>query len=78
MAYTPELSQRYSCTLRRIAWALNEPMTVTIEIILDHVTNTISGARVCAKCRDKTRCNECAFCKKNNCEKGLVSKLGGK
>ncbi len=27
MAYTPELSQKSSCTLRRISWALNIPMT---------------------------------------------------
>ena len=65
MAYTPELNQRYSCTLRRIAWALDEPMTVTIKMVLDYATNAIESAKVCEKCRDKTRCNECAFYKKN-------------
>jgi len=65
MAYTPELNQRYSCTLRRIAWALGVPMTVAIKMVLDHVTMEIESARVCAKCRDKTRCHQCAFYKKN-------------
>lgn len=65
MAYTPELSQKYSCTLRRIAWALDEPMTVTIKMVLDYATNAIAGKRVCEKCRDKTRCHQCAFYKKN-------------
>ena len=78
MAYTPELSQKYSCTLRRIAWALDEPMTVAIKIVLDHTANAIESAKVCEKCRDKTRCHECAFYKENNCKKCPVSKLGGK
>jgi hypothetical protein len=34
LAYTPELSLRSSCTLRRISWALNVPMTVGIEYVL--------------------------------------------
>ena len=65
MAYTPELNQEDSCTLRRIAWALDEPMTVAIKIVLDHTANAIESAKVCAKCRDKTRCHQCAFYKKN-------------
>lgn len=78
MAYTPELNRKYSCTLRRIAWALDVPMTVAIKMVLDHTAKSIESAKVCEKCRDKTRCHECAFCKENNCEKGPVSKLGGK
>jgi hypothetical protein len=27
MAYTPELSLKHSCALRRLAWALDIPMT---------------------------------------------------
>lgn len=65
MAYTPELSQKYSCTLRRIAWALDLPMTVAIKIVLDYATNAIANVKVCEKCRDKTRCHECAFYKEN-------------
>jgi hypothetical protein len=33
MAYTPELSLRSSCTLRRISWALGVPMTKCIESV---------------------------------------------
>jgi hypothetical protein len=33
MAYTPELSLRSSCTLRRISWALGVPMTEGIEFV---------------------------------------------
>ena len=35
MAYTPELSDKSSCTLRRIAWFLNIPMTTALEQIVD-------------------------------------------
>jgi len=61
MAYTPELSQRHSSTLRRIAWALELPMTKAIERVFDHVGNTVDHTKVCKKCRDKTKCNECVF-----------------
>ena len=37
MAYTPELSYQSSCTLRRIAWALDMPMTQAMERIFEHL-----------------------------------------
>ena len=61
MAYTPELSQKHSCTLRRIAWALDKPMTKAIEDVFDHISNTVDNRKVCKKCRDQTRCCDCAF-----------------
>ena len=61
MAYTPELSQRHSCTLRRIAWALDMPMTKAIERVFDHVGMTVNHEKVCQKCRDRTKCSECIF-----------------
>jgi hypothetical protein len=61
MAYTPELSQRHSCTLRRIAWALNKPMTIAIEDVFEYVGLIIDRYRVCQACRDKTKCSDCIF-----------------
>ncbi len=61
MAYTPELSYRSSCTLRRIAWALNTPMTKTLERIFEHLTEILDREKVCEGCRDKTRCDDCVF-----------------
>jgi len=61
MAYTPELSNRYSCTLRRIAWALNLPMTRAIEAVLDQYCQAIDRQATCRACKDPTRCCECAF-----------------
>ena len=65
MAYTPELSHKSSCTLRRIAWALNIPMTQAIERVFDHMPVILDTEKVCKGCRDKTRCDECAFNNKN-------------
>jgi len=61
MAYTPELSLHHSCTLRRISWALNVPMTVGIEYVFDYLSLILDRHKVCEKCRDKTRCKNCAF-----------------
>lgn len=61
MAYTPELSQEYSCTLRRIAWALEKPMTRAIEDVLDYVGKVIDKRQVCQSCRDKSKCSGCLF-----------------
>jgi hypothetical protein len=64
MAYTPELSYRGSCTLRRLAWFRRKPMTKTIEALLEATARTMAEIRpgeVCSKCRDHSKCDECAF-----------------
>lgn len=61
MAYTPELSYRSSCTLRRIAWALNMPMTKAMERVFDHLAEILDRDKVCEGCRDKTKCDDCVF-----------------
>ena len=61
MAYTPELSQKHSCTLRRIAWALGMPMIRAFEEVFDYVGRIIDKTKVCEPCRDRTRCGECVF-----------------
>ena len=61
MAYTPELSQRHSGTLRRIAWALDQPMTTTLEAVFDWVGTAADPNKVCPFCQDKSLCQECVF-----------------
>ncbi len=61
MAYTPELSQEHSSTLRRLAWSMDIPMTRAMDEIFTWLPEKMDKAKVCAKCRDKTRCPECAF-----------------
>ena len=61
MAYTPSLPRKYSSTLRRIAWARNEPMTRTIQIVIDEYSKSVERERICKLCRDKTKCSCCVF-----------------
>jgi hypothetical protein len=61
MAYTPELDIEHSRTLRRIAWSMNMPMTRAMEEIFTWLPAQLDKAKVCGKCRDKSRCSECAF-----------------
>jgi hypothetical protein len=74
MAYTPELSGKSSCTLRRIAWALGVPMTKAIEEVFDYLPTILDSKKVCDYCKDKTRCSGCVF--KNSKGKELKSKSG--
>lgn len=61
MAYTPELSQEHSGTLRRIAWALEVPMTKAMEEVFDYLGNVIDKKKVCESCRDDSFCKQCSF-----------------
>ena len=61
MAYTPELSFRNSCNLRRLAWSLNKPMTQTLEIVVEEYSKAQKREQVCILCRDKTKCDHCLF-----------------
>ena len=61
MAYTPEMSMEASCTLRRIAWAMEMPMTKTMERVFETLPQILDTRLICKSCRDKSKCSECAF-----------------
>jgi len=61
MAYTPELSMRSSCTLRRLSWALGVPMTQGIEFLFEYLPQILDREKVCQGFRDRTKCADCAF-----------------
>jgi hypothetical protein len=61
MAYTPELSKRSSSILRRIAWALERPMTETMEMIFDSMPRMLDQDKICAMCKDRSQCKGCIF-----------------
>ncbi len=48
MAYTPELSLKSSQTLRRIAWALDKPMTETLELIVRNFSTSLDRKKICS------------------------------
>ena len=61
MAYTPELTYENSCTLRRIAWAEGMPMTKALDSIIQTIAGQLDHSKVCALCKDKTKCSDCRF-----------------
>lgn len=71
MAYTPTLSQPYSAMLRRIAWAINKPMTQTLMAILN--TLNLDAEKICENCRDMSQCGICIL--NGNNENTLLNNL---
>jgi hypothetical protein len=63
MADTQELSQKHRETLRRIAWALDQPIAATLEAVLDLVWKVADTKQICYSCRDKSFCQDCDFYK---------------
>jgi hypothetical protein len=61
MGYTPELSLKHSCTLRRLAWALDMPMTKAMEKVFEFLPEILDSEKVCQACRDKSKCSDCQF-----------------
>ena len=67
-AYTPPLTLLMSATLRRIAWSINKPMTITIVLIIKAVLTLLDKTLICPKCKDKSFCNHCPFNKYTTAE----------
>lgn len=61
MAYTPELNETASATLRRIAWSLGQPMTKTMNAIFIKLPTMIDKEKVCKNCKDPSACDICGF-----------------
>ena len=64
MAYTPELSQTGSATLRRLAWHLQKPMTKSLEMLIELTAIKMAEMRpgeVCSRCQDDSICEVCLF-----------------
>jgi hypothetical protein len=61
MSLMSKLRFRDSCSLRRVAWALNIPMTEAIEMVFIYVPNVVDKKKVCRGIRDKNKCKYCIF-----------------
>jgi len=64
MAYTPELSQIGSATLRRLAWYMGKPMTKSLERLIEMTAIKmveVKPGEICLKCKDNSICKECPF-----------------
>lgn len=61
MAYTPELNQRHSGALRRLAWAVGMPMSKTLAQLFEFIGTQADPFRICEACKDRSFCPDCIF-----------------
>ena len=59
--YSPQINQQSVFVLRRIAWAIGQPMTVSLDQIIAAILSKINITAVCSSCKDKQRCVMCPF-----------------
>ena len=59
--YVPKLSKQSLCRLRRIAWAVDRPMTKTLDAVIEYIACHIDQKAVCTTCRDNSRCKICGL-----------------
>ena len=56
--YTPQMNEESIFLLRRVAWAAEQPMTLTLDACVLSLTEQLDRDHLCQSCRDR-RCNEC-------------------
>ena len=64
--YSPQFSELAAVSVRRFAWAINKPMTETVEVMVKLMSSIIDPSKVCLSCQDSGKCQECIFCKQVN------------
>jgi len=61
MGYGPRLRPCTCISLKRLAWAMNLPMSLTLENIIKIIPRLIESKVICNGCRDATACDDCYF-----------------
>ena len=59
--YSPDFSFSACVSVRRLAWALEKPMTKTIDHMVQLLPSLFDPSTVCPSCKDKSICKLCAF-----------------
>jgi len=59
--YGPALSELSAVTVRRLAWAMGANMGQAVEVLVKALPAFINTEKVCALCKDTTKCPACAF-----------------
>jgi len=61
MPYTPALNEELICTLRRMAWHAEKPMTKVLEEAVIARAKKFSQAEICSACLDSSKCELCLY-----------------
>jgi hypothetical protein len=59
--YTPQFSPQATVTIRRLAWALRLSMPKAVDRVVTALPSVFPPSLVCPRCKDNTKCNQCAF-----------------
>jgi hypothetical protein len=59
--YTPQFSALASVSVRRLAWAMGKPMPAAVDRMVKLLPYIVDSSKVCHVCKDKAKCEGCAF-----------------
>jgi hypothetical protein len=59
--YSPNFSEIAAVSVRRLAWAMGANMGQAVDVMVKSLPAFINAEKVCALCRDKSKCSACAF-----------------
>jgi hypothetical protein len=59
--YSPPFSEMTAVSVRRLAWALQTPMGKAVDFMVSCLPAFIQTEKVCAACKDKSKCKNCTF-----------------
>jgi len=59
--YSPNFSEIAAVTVRRLAWAMSTNMGQAVDVMAQSLPAYINAEKVCAACRDNSKCKVCAF-----------------
>jgi hypothetical protein len=66
--YSPPFSGLAVVSVRRLAWAMGKPMSSAVDLMVRLVPSVLDPAKVCLACKDKSKCELCAFRQANPAE----------
>jgi hypothetical protein len=59
--YSPQFSEVSAVSVRRLAWSLGVSMPKAVDQVVGLLPSLFSPGVVCLSCKDKTKCQSCAF-----------------
>jgi hypothetical protein len=59
--YSPDFSELATVSVRRLAWAMGVNMGKAVDVMVKSLPAFINAEKVCALCKDKTKCAVCSF-----------------
>jgi hypothetical protein len=59
--YSPNFSELAAVAIRRLAWAMGANMGQAVDAIVLCLPQSINAKKVCAACKDNSKCKACIF-----------------